>query len=296
MGYVSYFGIQPVFCFRVHSGIVSPKPIKEAPVMRQQVQATLRVREMILCGQLKPGQRVREAAIAEQLGISRTPVRQALPALAEEGLLTPAGRRGYAVRSFTIGEVDTALDIRAALEGMAARMLAERGAPKALLSALEACLIDGDALFAKRHFVQGDEFKYGLMNKRFHDAIINAAENEIISGMIRKLHGVPFVTPAVVTFDNQNLTDIYDILHFAHRTHHAIKNALENGQGTRAEALFKEHVYARKLRMSAVQDRVEPPLVSYDFARPRSPRKTANSLSGSPLRGRASAFAAKDRN
>jgi DNA-binding GntR family transcriptional regulator len=60
--------------------------------MRQQLQATLRIREMILRGDLAPGQRVPEAVVARQLGISRTPVRQALPALAEEGLLIPAGR------------------------------------------------------------------------------------------------------------------------------------------------------------------------------------------------------------
>lgn len=113
---------------------------------------------MILQGELAPGQRVPEATIAQQLGISRTPVRQALPALAEEGLLVSAGRRGYAVRVFTINEIVTALDIRAALEGMAARLLTERGVSHVLIRSLKSCLNEGDALFAKRRIDKGTRF------------------------------------------------------------------------------------------------------------------------------------------
>ena len=61
-----------------------------------------RIRELIVQGELPPGTRVAEAALAERLGVSRTPVRNALPALAGEGLLESAGKRGYSVRGFTI--------------------------------------------------------------------------------------------------------------------------------------------------------------------------------------------------
>ena len=66
--------------------------------MNQQTVAMLRLREMVLRGELAAGERVPEAAVAKRLGLSRTPVRQALPALAQEGLLVTAGRRGYIVR------------------------------------------------------------------------------------------------------------------------------------------------------------------------------------------------------
>ena len=66
----------------------------------------LRLREMILRGELEPGQRLAEVALAERLGVSRTPIRQALPALAREGLLAAAGRRGYVVRSFSAQDVE----------------------------------------------------------------------------------------------------------------------------------------------------------------------------------------------
>ncbi len=79
-----------------------------------------RIRELIVDGTLAPGTRVAEAALAERLGVSRTPVRNALPALATEGLLEPAGKRGYAVRGFTVADSFRATEIRCVLEGYAA--------------------------------------------------------------------------------------------------------------------------------------------------------------------------------
>jgi GntR family transcriptional regulator, vanillate catabolism transcriptional regulator len=218
--------------------------------MKQQLQVTLRIREMILQGELAPGQRVPEATIAQQLGISRTPVRQALPALAEEGLLVAAGRRGYAVRIFTINEIVTALDIRAALEGMAARLLTERGVPHVLIRNLKSCLNEGDALFATRRLEKGDEIAYGEMNRRFHDAILEAADNSIISGLVLRLHRVPFVSPATIAFDKKSPEEMYDLLFHAHRQHRAISEALENSEGARVEALLREHVNSQKLSMN----------------------------------------------
>jgi GntR family transcriptional regulator, vanillate catabolism transcriptional regulator len=218
--------------------------------MRQQDQVTLHVREMILTGQLAPGQRVQEAAIAEQLGISRTPVRQALPALAQEGLLVPAGRRGYSVRVFSINEIVTALDIRAALEGMAARLLTERGVPHALLRKLNVCLGDGDDIFAKPQFEKSDEFSYGQVNERFHNSIVEAADNSVISEFVQKLHRIPFIQPALIAFHNKTRIEMRQQLHYAHQQHHAIADALANGQGARAEALFIEHVNCQRQSMN----------------------------------------------
>jgi GntR family transcriptional regulator, vanillate catabolism transcriptional regulator len=226
-------------------------------MMRQQLQATLRIREMILRGELAPGQRVPEALIAQQLGLSRTPIRQALPALAEDGLLVAAGRRGYAVRAFTIAEIITALDIRATLEGMAARLLTERGVPHAVMRGLKDCLGEGDALFAKRRLEKGDEMVYGDLNSRFHDAIVEAVDNSIISDVIGRLHLVPFVAPTTIAFDDdKSSNEMFDLLYHAHRQHHAITDALENGQGTRAEALLKEHVNTQKLSMNLAGHRL----------------------------------------
>src|ERR1700752_2118373 len=123
----------------------------------QLTGAIVRLREMIRRGELVPAQRVAEAPVAEQLGMSRTPVRQALPLLAQEGLLTEHGTRGYVVRAFTPADVLDAIDTSGVLEGLAARRVAEQGASKAFIRDLRACLHDGDLLLRKRRVEVSDE-------------------------------------------------------------------------------------------------------------------------------------------
>ena len=143
-------------------------------------EAVVHLREMILRGKLAPGERVAEAPLAEELGMSRTPVRQALP-LAQEGLLAVHESRGYVVRAFTAGDVLDAIDIRGVLEGLAARRVAEHGATKPFLRKLHACLHDGDTLLAKRRMEESDEATYSEMNGRFHSLILEEAGSQILS-------------------------------------------------------------------------------------------------------------------
>jgi GntR family transcriptional regulator of vanillate catabolism len=224
--------------------------------MHQRQEVTQRLREMILRGELAPGQRLSESAIAARLGLSRTPVRQALPALAEEGLLVRAGRRGHAVRVFSINEIITALDIRAALEGMAARLITERGVPHLLVRTLRGCLDEADRLFAKPQFDSGDEIVYGQINERFHGAIVEAADNTMISDLVARLHRVPFVAPGTIAFDKKSVDQVYNQLLRAHWQHRAITEALDNGEGARVEALLREHVYSQKDSMNLIHHRV----------------------------------------
>src|SRR5882762_11700652 len=119
--------------------------------------AIVRIREMVLLGELLPGQRVAEAPLAERLGMSRTPVRQALPLLAQEGLLMEHETRGFVVRAFTEADIVDSIDLRGLLEGYAVRRLAERGASKSLIRELRACLEDGDAILRKRRLDESAE-------------------------------------------------------------------------------------------------------------------------------------------
>jgi len=141
----------------------------------QLARATISIREMILRGRLTGGQRVAEAMLADTLGMSRTPIRQALPLLAREGLLVESGTRGYVVRTFTRSDILDAIDVRGMLEGFAARRIVERGATAAWLNQLRDCLQEGDRIFAKGHLVETDEAAYGAMNGRFHALIVEAA-------------------------------------------------------------------------------------------------------------------------
>jgi GntR family transcriptional regulator of vanillate catabolism len=220
-----------------------------------QARVVVQLREMILRGVLTPGERVAEAALAERLGVSRTPIRQALPLLAQEGLLTPADKRGYFVRSFSVQEVLDAIDVRGMLEGLAGRLVAERGASRGLLRQLDECLAEGDALFTKGAFGDGDESRYAEMNGRFHALIVAAAGSKVISDMILHNERVPFVAAGAIAFDKTGTETMFEILRYAHRQHHAIAKALENGEGARVEALLREHTHPVKESLNILDAR-----------------------------------------
>jgi GntR family transcriptional regulator of vanillate catabolism len=200
----------------------------------------LRLREMILRGDLAPGERLAEVALAERLGVSRTPIRQALPALAREGLLAAAGRRGYVVRSFSPQDVLDAIETRGLLEGLAARRIAERGATPELIRSLRECLSQGDALLAKRRFESADEQRYSEMNGRFHALIVEGAASRIVADSLAHNDHVPFASARAVAFSRDPAV-LLPVLSYAHRQHHAIVQALENREAARVEALMREH-------------------------------------------------------
>jgi GntR family transcriptional regulator, vanillate catabolism transcriptional regulator len=200
----------------------------------------LRIREMILRGELPPGERLGEEALAERLGVSRTPIRQALPALAREGLLAAAGRRGYVVRSFSPQDVLDAIETRGLLEGLAARRIAEKGATPELIRSLKECLSQGDAILAKRRFESADEQRYSEMNGRFHALIVEGAGSRILADALARNDHVPFASATAVAF-SRDTAQLLPVLSYAHRQHHAIVQALENRESARAEALMREH-------------------------------------------------------
>lgn len=218
------------------------EPMTDTPLKNQ-------IREMILSGELQPGERVTEAGLAARLGVSRTPVRNILPGLAAEGFLEPVGRRGFAIKAFSDEESWEALELRSFLEGYAAKLLAEKGAPPEVMEALEQCLEEGDRLFDKRHLDLEDETQYGLMNERFHKIVVDASRSPMLKMFIDRLNLVPFVAPSVIVFDQIGLRRAFDLLFGAHRVHHAIVEAIRNGDGHRAESLFREHAYQQRLSM-----------------------------------------------
>ena len=200
-----------------------------------------RIRELIVDGTLPPGTRVAEAALAERLGVSRTPVRNALPALATEGLLEPAGKRGWAVRGFSHEDSFRATEIRCVLEGYAARELAARRDRGPYVAQLRDCLAEGDAIFRKGYVVKEDEGAYARMNRRFHDVIVEGARDPLLTDLIHRVYAVPFVAPGVLAFNRVPMEEIFPILMSGHHQHHAIVDAIDEGQPEVAETLMRGH-------------------------------------------------------
>lgn len=244
--------------------------MEQAPLMS-------RIRQMILSGELRPGARVTEAGLAGVIGVSRTPIRNILPRLAAEGILEPVGKRGFAVKAFSEDESWEALELRAFMEGLAARRVAQHGASAEVLRQLELCLAEGDRLFEKRRLDPEDEVAYGEINARFHRIIIEAADSPLLGSFVQRLNRLPFIAPEVIVFDQIGLQRAYELLFLAHGCHHAIVEAIRERDSARAEALFREHAQHQRLSVFAGRRKARP--------KP-APEKTAALAAGAePTRG-----------
>src|ERR1700754_3421062 len=111
------------------------------------------LRAAIFAGEFQAGERLHEVKLTASLGVSRTPVRAALQKLASEGLLDYTPNRGYSLREFSVGEVINAYEVRAVLEGLAARLSAERGLGDGARATVEQALRDGDDLLRHGHLM-----------------------------------------------------------------------------------------------------------------------------------------------
>lgn len=204
-------------------------------------QVLVALRRMIADGTIKPGDRIAEIATAEALGVSRMPVRTALRALEHEGLVVKLGARGYTPRAMDAAAITGAIEVRGALEGLAARHLAQRGATPDEAARLEAILAEGDALFAKGYLRDGDLDAFYRYNLAFHDLLIAASGNPSIALALARNNHLPFASAAALTLDWTDLAGGYNQLLAAHRDHHAVFEAIRGGDPDQAEQLMRRH-------------------------------------------------------
>lgn len=208
----------------------------------QHVLITLR--RMIASGELAAGERVAEIPTAEALGVSRMPVRIAFRTLEQEGLLVKTGARGYTVRELGANVIADAVEVRGVLEGLAARQAAEKGVSDQRLAVLRECLEEGDRLFEKGFVTEEDLEAYYDLNVRFHQEIIEASGNEAVAAALARNESLPFASVRALAVDSQDMRNEYRRFNFAHMQHHAVFDAISNGQGARAEAVMREHANA----------------------------------------------------
>lgn len=194
------------------------------------------LRAMILTGEAAPGSRMNEARLALRLGVSRTPIRAALNALAGEGLLEYAANRGFIVRTWPASAVADAFEARAVLEGLACRLAAARRLSAAQRATMLAALAAGDTVVGRRRFGTADLPAYRSANVAFHEAIIEAAASPLLADMIRQTLNRPGASHLhIAAFNPAEVRRRHD-------DHHRILAAIELGEGWRAEVLMREHV------------------------------------------------------
>lgn len=213
------------------------------------VRITNLLRGRILDGGFEPMERLQEEALAKQYDTSRTPIRTALGTLAAEGLLTHRPNAGFTVGQFSRRDIDDAYETRSTLEGLACRLVAERGITPDEARRLEGCLAICDNFLKKPSFTRDELDQYYTYSNEFHDIIIEATRNKYLIRSIQFTLNIPFLggssTGAMfkeqVVMQLRNYVNL-DRLKVAYVGQRGIFEAISARQGSRAEALMKELV------------------------------------------------------
>lgn len=216
----------------------------------QAVRALLRLREMVLSGELPAGARIAELAIVEKLGVSRTPIRSALMRLEQEGLLDALPTGGYAVRTFSERDVTDAIELRGTIEGLAARLAAERGAPAGVLAEARACLNGIDQVLSQPSLDDEAFHRYVALNARFHVLLAEMAGSGTLARELERVVRLPFASPSGFVVVQANSPRARDMLVVAQDQHRQVLAAIDAREGSRAEAIMREHsrIAQRNLR------------------------------------------------
>lgn len=194
------------------------------------------IERRILQGELAPGAKLIEASLAEMLGVSRGPVREAFRMLEEAGLVRQEKNRGVFVRSIPLDEAMEIFDLRAMMDEAVGRRLAEHVTPeqlrqvRAMVEAMEKAVKAGDA--------DG----YHLLNLEFHDRVVEFAGNRKMSSLYRRL------VKELALARRRNLSEKLALPHSA-AEHRQILKAIASGDPDAAARALFEHALASKLRM-----------------------------------------------
>lgn len=193
------------------------------------------IEAMILGGTLPPGSKLNEMALAQRFGVSRGPLREALRMLEESGLIRQEKNRGAHVRKIGLAEAADIYDVRAGLDAVAGRLLAERITP----GQLQALRRMTDAM---RHVKPGEVDRFHTLNLSFHDSLVDMAGNPVLTEQYRKL------CKLLVLFRRRNLMAPMAIPQFAEE-HSAIVDLLEAGDGPGAAEALYAHAQGGRQRM-----------------------------------------------
>lgn len=200
-------------------------------------EAYQQVRGRILSGELRDGERLGEEELAEALGISRTPVREALRMLAAEGLVELLPNRGARVPRWDEDDVNDIFDLRALLESHAAGRAA-RASDDELVPRLESLCERMEDVNAKMGDVE-DLAQLASINREFHAAVVAGASSPRLSALVASLVHVPVI---MQTFKNYSQAALDRSL----RHHREVVDAIRVHDGDWASSVMRAHVLAAR--------------------------------------------------
>ncbi len=202
------------------------KNIEKHLTLREKILET--IRDAIISGALKPGEKVAEPELAERFGISRTPIREAFRQLESEGYLTVIPRKGAVVVSFSERDVEEFYAIKSILEGYAARRACANLTPREI----EKLQTINDKLHTLAQ--EGDIKNFFKVHNSFHDLFVRAADNGKLTEMITGLVG-RFQRLRIASLSLPGRMDL------SVREHQKIVDAFRNGDADLAEALVRSN-------------------------------------------------------
>ncbi len=187
------------------------------------------IRQALATQKLMPGDRLREVDLAEMIGLSRTPIREALARLESEGLVVHDATLGIMVADLDYNMITELYFMREILEGTAARLAAQH-ASDVEISLLE----DMCAQYANS---VGNDQQLGRSNRQFHELLYNCSHNRYLIKMLKTLHDT------LTLLGNTTLTDpkrVKDTI----KEHEAVVSAIKKHDPDGAEKALREHIYA----------------------------------------------------
>jgi DNA-binding GntR family transcriptional regulator len=197
--------------------------------------------QRIVSHQLQPGDKLSDLRLSEELRVSRTPVREALHRLAQEGIVRAESRRGFYVSHFSSEDVREVYDVRTALEVLAVRLALPhlRGAD---LTAAQAEL---DAVSRRLHAGDPEANEtFLVIDRACHEMLVQAANNRRLAGMMTSLQA------QLRVFQFYGI-HFQDMMKLSLEHHQAILAALRAGDGPAAEAAMERHIQEVKARVLA---------------------------------------------
>lgn len=222
----------------------------------QTLRALAEMRELLIRGEFRPGERIREIPLAARLGVSRTPLRLVLDRLEHEGLLKARPKGGFVARQFSIQDILDVIELRGTLEGMAARLAAERLESKSEMAGMFQCLAEIDGVLSAGPANVETVVSYIPRNERFHELMLQLAKSSMLRRAIEQVLALPFASPNAFVASELNSNEWGEALLVSQWQHRAIADAIANREAGRAEAIAREHSrMARRSVMKACAER-----------------------------------------
>jgi len=217
----------------IHSKRLDPFPIRSLKRENLGNQVFEQVKEMIVRGEIPAGKRMIESEIAESMGISRTPVREAVHKLGAEGLLKPLPRGGYVVRGLDISDIEETFEIRSILESFAAYLAANRHSYEEILP-LEEKIEE-----FQRNLDRNDLKELAQVNTEFHELLYALSRSQRLIKMIYNLRDE-------IYFLRKIILNSVDMARLSNKDHREIIKAIKKREAKKAETLVRDHILRGK--------------------------------------------------